>query len=195
MGNATHKKRIYLAGPEVFLPNALEIGERKKQLCETYSFIGVFPCDRKINTQGLTPHEAGLSISRANEELIKTCDLVIANITPFRGPSLDVGTAYEIGFARAQGLTIFAYSNVTRLYTERVVADPALGVHQDGDVRRDKYGMLLEQYQMVDNLMIDGGVLYSGGSLTTFHAGKELYADLRGFEKCLVLASQTAGVS
>lgn len=193
MGHATHKKRIYLAGPEVFLPNALEIGDRKKQLCDAYNFTGIFPCDRKINTQGLTPHEAGLSISRANEELIKTCDLVIANITPFRGPSLDVGTAFEIGFARAQGLVIFAYSNVASLYTERVAADPAFGVHQDGEVMRDQHDMLLEEYHMIDNLMIDGGVLYSGGSLTTISACEELYTDLRGFEKCLVLASQTTG--
>ena len=28
------KKTIYLAGPDVFLPNAVKIGEKKKELCE-----------------------------------------------------------------------------------------------------------------------------------------------------------------
>ena len=28
------------------------------------------------------------------------CDAMIVNLTPFRGPSADVGSAYEMGFMR-----------------------------------------------------------------------------------------------
>ena len=35
-------KRIYLAGPEVFLQNATTIGNLKKDLCKKYGYDGVY---------------------------------------------------------------------------------------------------------------------------------------------------------
>ena len=32
--------KIYLAGPEVFLPDAVQIGQAKKRLCAAYGFEG-----------------------------------------------------------------------------------------------------------------------------------------------------------
>ena len=40
-------KRVYLAGPEVFLSNAREIGVRKRAICERYGLVGVFPGDEE----------------------------------------------------------------------------------------------------------------------------------------------------
>ena len=34
---------------------------------------------------------------------MRSCQLCIANLTPFRGVSMDSGTAYEVGFMRALG--------------------------------------------------------------------------------------------
>ncbi len=48
-------KKIYLAGPDVFLPNAIEEGERLKALCEEYGYEGLFPMDNIIS--GETPTE------------------------------------------------------------------------------------------------------------------------------------------
>jgi nucleoside 2-deoxyribosyltransferase len=56
------------------------------------------------------------------ERVMQTCDAMIVNLTPFRGPSADVGSAYEMGFMRALGRPIFAYSNDSRLFVERVRA-------------------------------------------------------------------------
>jgi nucleoside 2-deoxyribosyltransferase len=42
-------KRIYLAGPEVFLINAIEVGENKKRICLKHGFEGVFSLDAKID--------------------------------------------------------------------------------------------------------------------------------------------------
>ena len=39
--------RAYLAGPEVFLPEAVAIGQRKKQLCAKYGFEGLYPFDNE----------------------------------------------------------------------------------------------------------------------------------------------------
>ena len=38
-------RRIYLAGPEVFLPDARVIGEAKARLCAAAGFEGIFPLD------------------------------------------------------------------------------------------------------------------------------------------------------
>ncbi len=40
-------KRVYLAGPEVFLSNAREIGALKRAICERHGLVGVFPADEE----------------------------------------------------------------------------------------------------------------------------------------------------
>jgi nucleoside 2-deoxyribosyltransferase len=85
-------KRVYLAGPDVFLSNACEIGASKRAICARYGLIGVFPADEVDATDAtLPPVEQGLAISRAMESIMRTCDAMIVNLTPFRGPSADVG--------------------------------------------------------------------------------------------------------
>ena len=56
-------KKIYLAGPDVFLPNAIEEGERLKALCQDYGYEGLFPMDNVIS--GQIPQEIALKISRS----------------------------------------------------------------------------------------------------------------------------------
>ena len=41
--------RIYLAGPEVFLPDAQAMGARKAALCAAHGLEGVFPLDAQLN--------------------------------------------------------------------------------------------------------------------------------------------------
>ena len=42
-------KKIYLAGPDVFLPNAKEHGEVLKDRCLEYGFKGLFPLDNEVS--------------------------------------------------------------------------------------------------------------------------------------------------
>jgi nucleoside 2-deoxyribosyltransferase len=37
--------KIYLAGPDVFLPDAVDIGRRKVELCARHGLIGLYPLD------------------------------------------------------------------------------------------------------------------------------------------------------
>ena len=187
-----NKARIYLAGPEVFLLNAKKIGENKKALCEKYGFEGIFPIDNEIDTKDKTPREIGLSISNLNEELIKNCDVVVANMTPFRGPSADVGTAYEMGFAHALGKKVFAYTNVALPFTERTKKALNSNVNRGGDGRlRDANGMLIEENELVDNLMLDGCVHSSSGQIIVEEApSNKLFTYLGGFEKCIKAAEE-----
>lgn len=58
-------KKIYLAGPDVFLPNAIEEGKRLKALCKEYGYEGFFPMDNIIS--GETPKEIAQKIQEANK--------------------------------------------------------------------------------------------------------------------------------
>src|SRR4051794_40570148 len=168
-------RRIYLAGPEVFLPNAHAIGEAKKAVCTKHGFVGRFPLDA-----GTDPTTDGHVIFRHCIEMMQDCDLVVANMTPFRGPSMDVGTAVEIGFIFALGRPVFGYTNVVGDYSTRVIAD----------------GWQVEDFGFADNLMCEGPVFESGGSIVrTGVADAERLTDLRGFEACVVAAAGIFGSS
>ena len=54
--------KIYLAGPDVFLPDAVEIGRRKAELCARYGVIGLFPLDNAVD---LSAGDVSLRSSRA----------------------------------------------------------------------------------------------------------------------------------
>jgi len=96
--------RVYLAGPDVFLPDAIEVGEAKKRMCQEHGLVGVFPLDGPYERlTGLAPRDAGLAAFDICIELMDTSQLGIASMTPFRGPSMDVGTAVEMGYLYAQG--------------------------------------------------------------------------------------------
>lgn len=178
------KQKIYLAGPEVLLPNAIAVGKLKKQICEKYGFIGCFPFDNEINVVHKTPREMGLMISEANEKLIKNCDIVVANLSPFRSPSADVGTAYEIGFAKALGKKCYGYSNVATPFNPRVKA------YFNSDKEVDPDGMEIEDFDLIDNLMIDGAIQASGGFIVC-ETVEDRFINLSVFEKCIsLLAAQ-----
>ena len=39
--------RVYLAGPEVFLVNARDVGARKRAICARHGLVGIFPADEE----------------------------------------------------------------------------------------------------------------------------------------------------
>ncbi|MCB9959518.1 MAG: nucleoside 2-deoxyribosyltransferase [Rhodospirillaceae bacterium] len=185
-------RRIYLAGPDVFLPDPQAQAAARKALCARYGFAGVFPLDGGVDLAGLVPVAAGLAIARANEELMRGCDLMIANATPFRGPSLDAGTAYEMGFMRALGKPVLAYANVVGSYADRVAALSGRPLaHNVAGHLVDDRGMAVEAFDMADNLMVVGAVAASGGELVLagVPAGAE-HTDLTAFEHCLEQAAR-----
>jgi nucleoside 2-deoxyribosyltransferase len=183
-------KRIYLAGPDVFLRDARELAAKKKALCVEYGYEGVFPFDTVLDFTRLTPMQRAMRIYAADEALMNACDICVAHMTPFRGPSMDVGTAYEMGYMRAQGKLVLGYTNVIGDIAARVAAffggadritqRPDSGAHEDPD------GMMIEGFGMVDNLMLDGGVISSGYSIEVADVpAARRYHDLQGFRRCL----------
>ena len=100
--------KIYLAGPDVFLPDAVEIGRRKAEICARYGVTGLYPLD---NTVDLSAADASLTIFKGNEAMMDAADAIIANLTPFRGPGADAGTVYELGYMAGRGKICLGYSN------------------------------------------------------------------------------------
>jgi len=151
--------RIYLAGPEVFHPRARELGLEKVRICRAAGLEGVFPLDAELELSGLALDEQARRIALANEGLMRSCDAAIANLTPFRGVSMDSGTAYEVGFMRALGRPIFGYSNVT----QDLAARSRHFRKRDAlpyDVDRPSFAV--EDFGLAENLMIGVAVLECG---------------------------------
>lgn len=132
--------RVYLAGPDVFWPDAIQRGEHLKTLCRNAKLEGIYPLDSGVKLEGLRPFDQGCAIYQANVELIRTCSAILANMTPFRGPSMDVGTAFEMGYGASRKLLIAGYTANMVEYKTRTAPD----------------GLLIEEFGMIDNLMVHG---------------------------------------
>jgi nucleoside 2-deoxyribosyltransferase len=137
-----NRPRVYLAGPDVFLPNARELAECKKALCREHGLDGRHPLDAATLPPGLEPRAQARTLFDAMIGLMDACDAGIANLSPFRGPSMDVGTAFELGYLHARGRPVFGYTSDPRDYAHRVSAD----------------GMSIEAFGLCDNLMIEGPI-------------------------------------
>jgi nucleoside 2-deoxyribosyltransferase len=103
--------KVYLAGPDVFLPDAPAMAQRKREICAAHGLTGIFPVDAHPEHPEGTDLPLWLWIYRRNEAHMRDAAAIIANLTPFRGPSADVGTVYELGFMRALGRKVLGYSN------------------------------------------------------------------------------------
>ncbi|SEP83036.1 Nucleoside 2-deoxyribosyltransferase [Faunimonas pinastri] len=182
--------KVYLAGPEVFLPNGREVIEAKQALTRRYGFepnvwLG------EGEPPPAEPFAFGLYISAANEAVMRDSDLIIANLTPFRGISADIGTAYELGFMCAMGKPAFGYTNDPRGYVERLTGDFYAGkVEADAEgVLRGTDGLMVEDHGMVDNLMVDGGIDRNGGVIVRRRVEPaRILDDLGALEECLGIA-------
>ena len=178
---------IYLAGPEVFLPDAEAVADAKRALCARYGATGIFPSDPIYHSEADAAEERWFKIYLHNEAHIRRADALIANLTPFRGPSADVGTVYELGFMRALGRPVAAYSNTTIPFTDRTRAflGPDARQRPDGEWE-DGEGLHLEAFGLHDNLMIDGGLRAAGGVLVAREVPPpDRWRDLTAFEAAL----------
>ena len=162
---------VYLAGPEVFLPDPIAAGVEKKASIKRlssennwpFNLVGLYPMDNEI--ENFAPDFAtGMKIYHANIDLMNKADFITANMIRFRGPSMDVGTAFEMGYMTGQGKPVFAYYDAAPfygapeqpgLYTQRV--KKFYPISQD-NAEVDIHGQSIENFGMADNLMMIGSL-------------------------------------
>jgi nucleoside 2-deoxyribosyltransferase len=185
--------KVYLAGPEIFMPDFRAQIDRKIALARAAGFIPLSPGDIPIPEMP-TPHAFGLAISAVDEEMMDASDAIIANITPLRGIAADAGTAFELGYMCGRGKIVYAYSNVADDYSTRLRAYYGGKTHRFDDGReRGPDGFSLEDFDMADNLMLDGGVERRGGVVVRRDVPEgERYTDTAAFEECLRLLAARA---
>jgi nucleoside 2-deoxyribosyltransferase len=147
------KPKAYLAGPVVFHPAAKALLKYLCEMCAEQGLEGVAPVEPSAEQLALPPLELAALIRRENMVKIGECDIVIACISPFRGPGADPGTAWEMGYAEGLGKPVVAWSEDTRPYKERVPHDQ----DKDGRVFCRQHGMVVEDFGLGENLMYAAG--------------------------------------
>ena len=177
--------KIYLAGPDVFLPDAIEIGRRKQDICALHHVSGLYPLDNVIDRAAA---DVSLRIFKGNEAMMDAADAIIANLTPFRGPGADPGTVYELGYMAGRGKLCFAYSNDPSLYVERVRRSTAVVARNARLVDAD--GLTVENFGLGDNLMMIHALdLYGSALVTPRERPADIWHDLTAFEACVRAAA------
>jgi len=185
--------KIYLAGPEVFLPDAIGAGRRKQEICARHGLTGLFPLDNDLAAH--TEEPPSRRIFAANTAMMEQADAIIANLTPFRGPSADAGTVYELGFMlglrrAGQNKLCLGYSNVALSYREKARDLFTLTPNESG-VLRDEQDLDVEDFGLADNLMIMHGLELSGHSLIVPQQPvTDPLRDLAAFETCVAIAAR-----
>ncbi len=169
---------IYLAGPEVFLPDPIQAGVDKKQTIERlnqehnwpFKLVGLYPMDNEI--ENFAPDfKTGMKIYHANIQLMDQAHFITANMVRFRGPSMDVGTAFEMGYMAGLNKPVFAYydakpfygkDETPGIYAERVARHYPVDADNPG---KDAHGQSIEDFQMADNLMMIGSLESGRGEI------------------------------
>jgi nucleoside 2-deoxyribosyltransferase len=178
--------KVYLAGPDVFLPDAVDIGRRKVATCTRYGLIGLYPLDSAVDPAA---KDGSLTIFRGNENMMSEADAIIANLTPFRGPGADGGTVYELGYMAGRGKLCLGYSNDPSLYADRVRGFTDV-ISRDGRLI-DATGLTVEDFGLNDNLMMVHALDLHGCRLVTpQRAPRDIWRDLNAFEACVRLAAE-----
>jgi nucleoside 2-deoxyribosyltransferase len=182
--------RAYLAGPEVFLPDAAAQAARKIAICARHGISAASPLDEPETLRTLPPDAAWLAIFRNCLAMMAGCDLVIANLTPYRGASADAGTLVELGWFLGQGRPVYGYSNCARPFAERCR-------HQHAALPEPVAGLVVETFGLPDNLMVPGAALAGGGlPIMLPEDGQDRKLDaLDVFERCVALVAAQLGAS
>ncbi len=140
-------KKVYLAGPDVFHPDAVAIAAHHKALCLSHGFTPLHPVDQEL----IEPQ----AIYARNLALLNQADAVLANVQAFRGAEPDSGTSFEIGYARAKNIPVICYQascNSVIAAVEKFFG-PVL-YDQSTEVWLDEQGKLIEDFDLPLNLML-----------------------------------------
>ena len=205
--------KIYLAGPEVFFPDPVTPGKTKHNAIarfntevlseKNFNFAGLYPLDGNFGTFK-EDTETAMLIFEADVALMDESDIVIANITRFRSPSADVGTAFEMGYMYARRKPVITYYNMQETYCTpdqryatsldcaspdsdartpyaTKVRDFANGYFVDRTTARDRdnYTHLIENFGLADNLMLIGAAKAESGERDGYHPANSFWAALQ----------------
>jgi nucleoside 2-deoxyribosyltransferase len=152
MAEATMTATAYLAGPDVFLPDAVAHAARKVAICARHGLHGLPPLNEDVDKAETLQQETWQAIYAKDVAMMQRSDLIIANLTPFGGASADAGTLIEVGWFLGQGKPVFGYSNSFENFEMRMRRQLGANPAQ----------FSIEGFHLPDNLMIVGAVETGG---------------------------------
>lgn len=100
------RPRVYLAGPDVFRPDAAQHFAMLRAICDTLGLEALSPFDESAPVD-----ISAQAIYENNMRLLRSAQGVIANLAPFRGAEPDSGTVFEVGVAAAMGIPVAVYGH------------------------------------------------------------------------------------
>lgn len=156
-------KKIYIAGPDVFEANSIEIGKNLVKLCEKYGYEGLYPLDNVVDFSQ-NKHKIAQDIFDANIAMIQKADIVIANLNPFRGKEPDSGTVFECGYAYGLKKQVYSYLSDTSSYIDRFKENEKFA--KDGYFCDDN-DRLIEDFDYPLNLMLSCSTKIIEGNFET----------------------------
>jgi len=147
------RPRIYLAGPDLFFADSQVRYDRLRSACDHEGLDAVAPVDGlELHTEG--PLTAAEQIYQHDMSLLRRCDAVLVNLSPFRGAEPDSGSVFEAAFATAIGKPVAGWIGD---YWDTVERTAVLRkVYRDGKGRiRDKLDDgFVEDFGLPLNLML-----------------------------------------
>jgi nucleoside 2-deoxyribosyltransferase len=138
--------KVYIAGPDVFRPDALRWAETVRAQCLALGLEALIPLDG----DACTP--AGIYAN--NIDMIRAADAVVANLNPFRGAEPDSGTCFEVGFALALEKQVVGYLHSPELLCARVERLQGKPLEAGDDCMLDVTGLRVENFGLPLNLML-----------------------------------------
>lgn len=146
------RPRIYLAGPDVFRPDARDHFVRLKAACDALGLAALLPADGE--EEQATSAALEKRIYEANMQRLRGADGVVANLASFRGLEPDSGTVFEVGAAVALGIPVVAYGVPEGSYADRARAALPCTHDAGGVLRESDTGIAIEDFGQPLNLML-----------------------------------------
>ncbi len=175
-------RSIYLAGPALPLVHEAPVAAAAQLMVEAAGYAAV-----RLDEDALverSPSEAmAREIYAQRVARMRQADAAVVNLTPFRGPHCDPGTAFEAGFFSGLGKPVFAYMN---LFSEEEAelksrVDFYVGAEVDeAGVWRDDFGAPIEDYGLPESL-----ILWAEARRLYVIVTPDPESDLTGLQLCL----------
>lgn len=128
-------KKIYIAGPAVFHDD-----HGAKYYASVRALLKSKGVEPLIPVDGVAT--GALNIRQKNMDMIRNCDAIIADLSPFRSLEPDCGTAFEVGYAAALGKVLLTFTTDGRTMVEKYGGE------------RDAEGQHVENFKLPFNLML-----------------------------------------
>ena len=172
-----------MAGPEVFLPFSSHSGNfLKAQILlfnqyhlkhSDYNLEGLFPFDGYFKPKKYNFSD-GVEVYNSDVDIMNRSSAIMANMVKMRGPGMDGGTAFEIGYMSAQKKLVVGYYDenpyyekpkANRLYLTKVEEEMGVVLKEKKSLGKDKNGHFADFYEMPENPMMLVPTLTPDGKL------------------------------